>query len=904
MLESLLIGLTTSGVYYLAQRHREHLQQTETTKALSENEIQNSLEMGLKSLFPKLSKDFPAMRAIDEDQIKCLQELFYRSDGELEDRLRQTITENLYGLSGFQDATGVDMFSVEGMEHVLFELKDSKNLNSLKPETLSSVVPRIFVRMLYEISTNPELKNLFEQIRECQKARFRQDVVQQLSEIQHYTKLDDKTILSAVNAARHRLKAQATRTYDIKMAGRAPNLNDRFDYMPPGMRRVIKKDNQIPQDFEENTEPIDTDAFHNLFLKKKRVLIIAGAGVGKTTFLYRTQLELMQNRLKDAPLPVFEDVNEFFENTGTLIERVVGLLGKTKSVDYSPEKARRIAGMLNETGRLCFLLDSMDQCSDDRRCKNHFQMDTSGILEQNRVAVACRIEHIKSDPEVFRDIFSAYEWVILGGFSEDQLFVYLGDEITEWLDYKLLGEDFKKLLRVPFYANITRRIGMQPETERGRVENRSQLLFKFEVELFREAKQRGIGISELDVPEIKNLLYQLSLETLTENQIQSFPFRFIDKYRKNYRNACEIIFNAHWVFFNRTLFEGKDENSCTFYHQLLQEYFAACRLKQLFEEDPEAFDSALIKLPFSPVVLDLLDDILEHEPVFKYCMDRFEEALARADHEKKGSEDAGHKFTWLLSLRDRKGEKPGLKERLQEIFDAEKDQSQKYVIADDKFVRIPAGAFLMGGYERDLEQPVRVVYVSDYWISKYAETSREYDEYHIPYSKKPLEDEKWAKGYLPVIDVSWDDVKAYISWKGKAYSLPTEAQWEKAARGRLGRTYPWGNYKPDNSICNYDYNIKKKVEVHKFEPQMYGIYQMAGNVDEWVADCYHDSYEGAPIDGSTWAEDEQGSFRMIRGGSWCNDARNCRSVTRKDFGPDIGDYFIGFRLSRSVTLGH
>ncbi len=109
----------------------------------------------------------------------------------------------------------------------------------------------------------------------------------------------------------------------------------------------------------------------------------------------------------------------------------------------------------------------------------------------------------------------------------------------------------------------------------------------------------------------------------------------------------------------------------------------------------------------------------------------------------------------------------------------------------------------MGGYEWNNEQPVRVVFVPDYWMSMYAETFWEYDEYCLACSKKKPADKDWGRDGRPVIHVSWDDAQAYASWMGKAYSLPTEAQWEKAARGRLGRMYPWGNDAPDRKICNF-----------------------------------------------------------------------------------------------------
>ena len=578
---------------------------------------------------------------------------------------------------------------------------------------------------------------------------------------------------------------------------------------------------------------------------------------------------MLQKDLNEAPLPVFENVSEFFSDSGTLFERATRFLQNTE-VEFSRDKAERIAGALNESGRLCFLLDSLDQCDNDRSCRRHFQMGQLEILEQNRVVVASRTEHVEKDPALFRDVFSAYEWVILDGFDEEQLLVYLGPDIVQWLNYKNLPENFQNLLFTPFYANVTRRIGLRPSNSRRRLENRGQLLTEFEVELFREARARGLRIDDLDEAEVRELLYRISLETLSARKIQTFPRSFIDRHRKEYRSACKIILNAHWIYM---LFETMDEKRCTFYHQLLQEFFAARRLAQLFRKNPEAFDDALRELPFSTVVLDLLDDLLPHEKVFSHCMARFEAALEWADQHKKGIADLGNQLTWLLALRDRKGDKPSLKERLQSIFDAQKAQTQEKAVVDGKFVRVPAGAILMGGYGFDDEQPVRIVYLPDYWISMVAETFEAYDAYCQSTGKEKPGDEDWERGARPVINVSWEDAESYVKWCGLGCALPTEAQWEKAARGNLGRRYPWGNDEPDENLCNFDGNAGKTVETGEYPPQMYGTFQMAGNVWEWVEDDWHNSYEGAPDDGSAWIGKSRADDRVIRGGSWYVDAR-------------------------------
>lgn len=872
MLSGIFAGMIASGVYYLAYLHRDHLQQKKFENELLSETIRNDLENCYKSIFPKISRKFPNIQGIGNDQIKQLKELFFRSDGELEDQLRKAIAESLYGLFSSEYICGepfVGMFSIEGLKRVLLELRQKKNLLSIEADTISIAVPTILFQMLQEISANPSLSSVFEIVLECQKAKFRNEVIKNLSDIKKNYELDDETILNTINITRQKLRAEATRRYDIKIAGRELNMYDHFEYIPPRMHLIVKDDNKIPSQIKNNTRPIDSESLLKLFLEKKKIFILSDAGVGKTSFIYRMQLDLLISKINETPLPIYETVNDFIRDSGALFDRLIFRIQSASAIDFSPEKASKIAGMLNESGRLCFLLDSLDQCSDEQGYKNVFQMDSAGIISNNRVIITCRTEYIKRDPEKYRDMFSSYEWVFLDRFSDEQSLKYLGPNIINWLEYQKLSENFKELLKIPFYANITKRIRLQPNSEQRRVKTRGQLLREFEAGLFREAEDRGIKFHKLDEYRIKKLIYRLSLETLTENHIQTFPRDFINRYFKDFQNECKIVFDSHWVFFNKTLFEGRDASICTFYHQLLQEFFAARRLEQLFDENPEKFDESLIKLPFSIALLDLLDNLLLDEPTLDHCMKRFEEALDLSDRNREGVEGKGHLFTWLLALRDRKGEKPELKQKLQKIFDEEKKMTREDAEMRGNFVLIPAGSFLMGGNEKTREQPVRIVYLTDYWISIYAETCT----------------------------ANWDTAEKLAMFKGKDYCLPTEAQWEKAARGRLGRKYPWGNFEPDKNICNFDLLYGKPVEVNKFEPQMYGIYQMAGNLFEWCKD-YYGEYQNGKINDPIGPD--TGSRRVIRGGGWRSHPWDCRCAARSEINPKLGSPVNGFRLVMQI----
>lgn len=220
---------------------------------------------------------------------------------------------------------------------------------------------------------------------------------------------------------------------------------------------------------------------------------------------------------------------------------------------------------------------------------------------------------------------------------------------------------------------------------------------------------------------------------------------------------------------------------------------------------------------------------------------------------------------------------------------------------------IPAGSFEMGANELyEFEKPVHSVTIrSSFYIGLREVTFEEWDACvdqggctHRP------NDRNLGRGKRPVTDIHWNDANAYLAWlstrTGRRYRLPTEAEWEYAARGGTTTTYPWGATMAKERAncvgCN-DPTRRQAVAVGQFPANGFGLYDMAGNAAEWVADCWSDSYRTTPRDGSAFTAPGCRE-RVLRGGSFNNDPRYLRSAARFKYEADVRFYTNGFRVVR------
>lgn len=239
---------------------------------------------------------------------------------------------------------------------------------------------------------------------------------------------------------------------------------------------------------------------------------------------------------------------------------------------------------------------------------------------------------------------------------------------------------------------------------------------------------------------------------------------------------------------------------------------------------------------------------------------------------------------------------------------------------------VEGGTFTMGdtiGNGYDDEKPTRRATISSFYMGKHEVTFAEYDVFCAASGRKMPDDAGWGRGTRPVINVTWHDAIAYCNWRSReaglapaysgnddsvtcdlhasGYRLPTEAEWEYAAKGgRKSRGYQYSGSNDINDVAWHDGNARGMTQpVGQKQPNELGLYDMSGNVYEWCWDWYN-SYQqggGAPLGLGA------GTHRVIRGGSWYFYAGNMRSARRLYFSPSICDNDLGFRILRPVILG-
>jgi len=252
---------------------------------------------------------------------------------------------------------------------------------------------------------------------------------------------------------------------------------------------------------------------------------------------------------------------------------------------------------------------------------------------------------------------------------------------------------------------------------------------------------------------------------------------------------------------------------------------------------------------------------------------------------------------------------------------------ERMKVLEPAMIKIPTGSFLMGSSPSEIknaqqgvlrskwikwEQPKHRVELSEYSISKYPITNQEYQvfvkdaKYRVPVNWKDSEFPT-GKGNFPVVNVTWNDANAFCSWlrkrTGKQYRLPTEAEWEKAARGIDGRIFPWGN-EFDSGGCNTaEANIGQLTPIGQFSPagdSPFGCSEMIGNVKVWCYDFFTENEYKNRLNTKDPRGPQHGSWRVVRGASFTDTYKSAHCSFRNAFDHDAWQKNLGFRVALSL----
>jgi formylglycine-generating enzyme required for sulfatase activity len=225
-----------------------------------------------------------------------------------------------------------------------------------------------------------------------------------------------------------------------------------------------------------------------------------------------------------------------------------------------------------------------------------------------------------------------------------------------------------------------------------------------------------------------------------------------------------------------------------------------------------------------------------------------------------------------------------------------------------ELVVVPPGDFTMGSNDTPYEKPEHPIVIKRaFAIGRREVTFAEWDQCaDAGVCKHRPDDHGWGRGDRPVINVAWDDAKLFVAWlsqkSGQKYRLPSEAEWEYAARAGTKTPFWWGrDAGTGHAQCeNCGSPTTKQVAVTgSYRPNGFGLYDTAGNAAEWVEDCWNENYRNAPKDGTAWTSGDC-RLRVLRGGNFLSKATEIRSAARCRYDVDVRYYANGFRVMRDL----
>ena len=691
----------------------------------------------------------------------------------------------------------------------------------------------------------------------------------------------------------------------------------------------------------------------NSFLVDKKIIFIGQGGVGKTRFMFELVKQLAAEIAKGStePLPLYFQASDFVGDTeDDLVKILKTRLRETLDLrEHSDGKIKGFVRYLRMYGKLFPVIDAFDQIRPEQEQILFRLIASDALFGKCKTYLSARpyklaqllkgIDRQGSDSRKFRVIE-------IHPFKLDELPVFFKgyyDRIKPLIDkLEQRQEQEINLIQLPMFARLVKIMAIkgkfqQPETIADA--NRSSLMRQFVDFVVNEQSEKD-KIPAQDKEEKRanydtmlQKIEQLSLKTLEAGQIYTFDKEYAQDIlgEESFRRYWPLMKRIEFIdkFFDYESKESLAEPKHRFQHQIFQEYFAAkglCWLYRKSEGGPDRPEmrAAMEKMKYMPEVGQFFAELIEKEA-------QAEEFYFWQDLVTRNNREDWVR-TYALQVRDKLGEHKA-KDALSKLFDAE-NRRLAQSNHSSPMVHVPGGGFVRGSYEYENERPVSWVTLDNFDIDRHPVTNRQFmeflkDHYKRNKSYKDTDDQEvidseYSKikamaeeviiqeGYEdhPVVAATWHGAQSYCKWKSSLehaeYRLPTEAEWEKAARGSLGRRYPWGNKFAGGKCNTFESQINGTSRIGSFPDGMspHSCHDMAGNVWEWCQDDFQsDFYEKGtkknPVCSEPGAGSKVLSSKMLLGGSWLYFRDLARFANRLRVNPDYGDNDIGFRCART-----
>jgi formylglycine-generating enzyme required for sulfatase activity len=669
------------------------------------------------------------------------------------------------------------------------------------------------------------------------------------------------------------------------------------------------------------------------YLDCHKIILVGYGGVGKTRFLQELEKDLVTDIVSNEQsldyLPIFIEAREFEKGTTDELEeklktRLAEGLNETKHTDG---KFKGLIRYLRKYRKLFPLIDAFDQVKSENEPVVCEALASDALFGKCKCFISTRqarqralkkgIKDKGVDPGLFEKIrLMPFEKHELEAFFKEKYYPRVKPLIDK-LDLRE-NQDIN-IIQIPMFARLVKIMAVNGrfDSPEAIITNSHSHIMQMFVDFVvnRQAEKDKTP----ETPQERKAKYEWMLRKIGNLSLKTLGNGMIYTFDRDY--AMDILgedsFEKHWPLMERIEFirpfidyESEKcvrEQQHRFQHQMFQEFFAADELRRLYrsrgDKDREEMRSAMENMKYMPEVGQFFSDMIESgtrnpEQDFTYWQGMLE---------MENNQDWVK--TYALQVRDKLGESKA-SASIKRLF-ADEDQRLKKSSLTETVIHIPKGRFVIGSYEYENERPVRYIHLDEYEIDRFPVTNQQFIDFlnDCYIGKENVRDEEGnelidfsfsriapthgefriKKGYgrHPVTGITWYGARVYCEWRGRkektGFRLPTEEEWEKAARGVFGRRYPWGN-EFDPERCNiYESGIEDTTMIGSYRggESPYRCSDMAGNVWQWTLSYYVEGQE----------------YMVLRGGSWnfYRDVARCANRSLSD--PGGGDYF-GFRCAR------